>query len=143
MKARLVAVTATAILAVSAVVAFAAPVLQPGTTTAPHGDRGTCTGCHTYAMPPVVTPPVVTPPVVTRRSSPRRSSPRRSSPRRSSPRRSSRLPTLMATTTAIDDDANKSDHEKKHKAKKSTHKKHHKAKRHAKKSHKHSKRSRD
>ena len=64
-KAKLVALAATAIVAVSVAAAFAAPVLQPGVTTPPHGARGTCTNCHTYATPPVVTPPVVTPPVVT------------------------------------------------------------------------------
>jgi hypothetical protein len=64
-KVKLVSLAATAIVAVSVATAFAAPVLQPGTTVAPHGARGTCTGCHTYATPPVVTPPVVTPPGVT------------------------------------------------------------------------------
>jgi hypothetical protein len=64
-KVKLVALAATAIVAVSVATAFAAPVLQPGTTVPAHGARGTCTNCHTYATPPVVTPPVVTPPVVT------------------------------------------------------------------------------
>jgi hypothetical protein len=64
-KIKLVSLVATAIVAVSVATAFAAPVLQPGTTVPPHGPRGTCTDCHTYATPPVVTPPVVTPPAVT------------------------------------------------------------------------------
>jgi hypothetical protein len=64
-KVKLVSLAATAIVAVSVATALAAPVLQPGTTVAPHGNRGTCTDCHTYAAPPVVTPPDVTPPVVT------------------------------------------------------------------------------
>jgi hypothetical protein len=55
-KAGLVALAATALVA--------APVLQPGVTSAP-GMTGVCTDCHVYATPPVVTPPVVTPPVVT------------------------------------------------------------------------------
>ncbi len=63
-KFKLVGLAATALVAASVAAAFAAPVLQPGTTVPPHGDRGTCTSCHTYATP-VVTPPVVTPPVVT------------------------------------------------------------------------------
>jgi hypothetical protein len=63
-KAKLVAITATAILALSVTTAFGASVLQPGVTSAP-GMSGVCTDCHTYAKPPVVTPPVVTPPVVT------------------------------------------------------------------------------
>jgi hypothetical protein len=64
-KVKLVSLVAAAIVAVSVASAFAAPVLQPGTTVPTHGPRGTCTDCHTYATPPVVTPPVVTPPVVT------------------------------------------------------------------------------
>jgi hypothetical protein len=134
-KARLVAVTATAILAVSVAAAFAAPVLQPGTTTAPHGNRGTCTGCHTYATPPVVTPPVVTPPVVT----PPVVTPPVVTPPVVTP------PNADGEHDGDHDGADKGDHESDHHAKKSAHKKHHKAKHHANKSRKgeHSKRSRD
>ena len=64
-KVKLVSLTAAALVAVSVATAFAAPVLQPGTTSGPHDSRGTCTDCHSYATVPVVTPPVVTPPVVT------------------------------------------------------------------------------
>ena len=63
-KAGLVALASIAIVAVFVATALAAPVLQPGVTSAP-GMSGVCTNCHTYATPPVVTPPVVTPPVVT------------------------------------------------------------------------------
>jgi hypothetical protein len=47
-------------------VAFAAPVLQPGVTSAP-GMSGVCTDCHTYATPPAssggtATPTPSTPP---------------------------------------------------------------------------------
>ena len=63
-KAGLVALASIAIVAVFVATAFAAPVLQPGVTSAP-GMSGVCTNCHTYAKPPVVTPPVVTPPTVT------------------------------------------------------------------------------
>jgi hypothetical protein len=69
-KAGLVALTAIALVAASVATALAAPVLQPGVTSAP-GMSGVCTDCHVYATPPaptpppVVTPPVVTPPVVT------------------------------------------------------------------------------
>jgi len=63
-KAGLVALASIAIVAVFVATALAAPVLQPGVTSAP-GMSGVCTDCHTYAKPPVVTPPVVTPPVVT------------------------------------------------------------------------------
>ena len=63
-KAWLVALAATALVAASVATALAAPVLQPGVTSAP-GMSGVCTDCHVYATPPVVTPPVVTPPVVT------------------------------------------------------------------------------
>jgi hypothetical protein len=63
-KAGLVALAATALVAASVATALAAPVLQPGVTSAP-GMSGVCTDCHVYATAPVVTPPVVTPPVVT------------------------------------------------------------------------------
>ena len=67
-KAGIVALATCAIVAIFAATAFAAPVLQPGVTSAP-GMSGVCTDCHVYASapttPPVVTPPVVTPPVVT------------------------------------------------------------------------------
>jgi hypothetical protein len=63
-KAGLVAFAAMALVAASVATALAAPVLQPGVTSAP-GMSGVCTDCHVYATPPVVTPPVVTPPVVT------------------------------------------------------------------------------
>ena len=63
-KAGLVALASIAIVAVFVATAFAAPVLQPGVTSAP-GMSGVCTNCHAYAKPPVVTPPVVTPPAVT------------------------------------------------------------------------------
>jgi hypothetical protein len=59
-KALIVAATAILAIAVTAGVAFAAPVLQPGVTSAP-GMSGVCTDCHTYATAPT-TPPVVTPP---------------------------------------------------------------------------------
>lgn len=50
LKKKVAAVTAAAavIVALFAAVAVAAPVLQPGTTSAP-GMSGTCTNCHTYA----------------------------------------------------------------------------------------------
>jgi hypothetical protein len=54
-KAILVGATALAIVALSAAVALAAPVLQPGTTSAP-GMSGTCTDCHTYAKPATAAP---------------------------------------------------------------------------------------
>jgi hypothetical protein len=67
-KAGIVALTATAIVVIFVATALAAPVLQPGVTSAP-GMSGVCTDCHVYAKtpatPPVVTPPVVTPPTVT------------------------------------------------------------------------------
>jgi hypothetical protein len=47
-KAALVGALAALVLALTVGVAFAAPVLQPGTTSAP-GMSGTCTNCHTYA----------------------------------------------------------------------------------------------
>jgi hypothetical protein len=100
-KALFVGLAATALVA--------APVLQPGTTIPPHGARGTCTNCHTYATPPVVTPPVVTPPGVT--------------------------PPVITPPVVTPPDAGEShdgDHETEHVAKKAVHKKHH-SKKHAKK----------
>lgn len=47
-KAIVAAAVALVALAITAGAAFAAPVLQPGTTSAP-GMSGTCTNCHTYA----------------------------------------------------------------------------------------------
>ena len=49
-KAEFAAAAAVVIVALSAAAAFAAPVLAPGTTSAP-GMSGTCTDCHTYAQP--------------------------------------------------------------------------------------------
>jgi len=63
-KAAIVVVIAMALIALSAAIALGAPVLQPGTTSAP-GMSGVCTDCHVYATTPVVTPPVVTPPSTT------------------------------------------------------------------------------
>ena len=51
-KAIVVAIAVTAIVAGSVASAFAAPVLQPGVTSAP-GMSGVCTDCHVYATPPV------------------------------------------------------------------------------------------
>ena len=62
-KAKLVAIAATAILALSVATVFGATVLQPGVRSAP-GMSGVCTNCHVYAKPAVVKPPVVKPPVV-------------------------------------------------------------------------------
>ena len=55
---RLVAVIAAVVVvgALAAGAAFAAPVLQPGQTSAP-GMSGTCTNCHTYAKPAVAVAP--------------------------------------------------------------------------------------
>ena len=50
-KAAIAGATAVFVLAMTAAVAFAAPVLQPGVTSAP-GMSGTCTNCHTYASTP-------------------------------------------------------------------------------------------
>jgi hypothetical protein len=51
-KKLVVTVAATiVVVALSAGVAFAAPVLQPGRTSGPHNSRGTCSNCHTYAAP--------------------------------------------------------------------------------------------
>lgn len=49
-KAAFAVAIAIIVVAMSAVAAFAAPVLQPGVTSAP-GMSGTCTDCHTYAKP--------------------------------------------------------------------------------------------
>lgn len=49
-KAVLAAAIAVVAIAITAGAAFAAPVLQPGVTSAP-GMSGTCTNCHTYAQP--------------------------------------------------------------------------------------------
>ena len=54
-KAAITGVAAIAILMLSAAVAIAAPVLQPGQTSAP-GMSGTCTNCHTYAKPAAPAP---------------------------------------------------------------------------------------
>jgi hypothetical protein len=51
----IVAVSGAFVLALSAAAAFAAPVLQPGVTSAP-GMSGTCTNCHTYASGSSSTP---------------------------------------------------------------------------------------
>lgn len=61
-KSMVAAFVAIAILAASAAAAFAAPVLQPGTTSAP-GMSGTCTDCHTYATAaaPAAKPKVLMP----------------------------------------------------------------------------------
>lgn len=55
-KAAVAAAIAAVVLAVTAAAAFAAPVLQPGTTSAP-GMSGTCTDCHTYAKPAATVAP--------------------------------------------------------------------------------------
>ena len=54
---RFVAVMAAMVVigALTAGAAFAAPVLQPGQTSAP-GMSGTCTNCHTYAKAPAAAP---------------------------------------------------------------------------------------
>ncbi|MDR3686015.1 MAG: hypothetical protein P4L93_03525 [Coriobacteriia bacterium] len=59
---KLIAVVAAVVVvgALAAGVAFAAPVLQPGQTSAP-GMSGTCTDCHTYAKATSITAPVATP----------------------------------------------------------------------------------
>lgn len=62
-KAAIVGVMAVAIIALSAANAFAAPVLQPGTTSAP-GMSGTCTDCHTYAKPASAPKPAAPKPAV-------------------------------------------------------------------------------
>ncbi|MGZ4930896.1 MAG: hypothetical protein ACXV48_07900, partial [Halobacteriota archaeon] len=49
-KAAIVAAIAAIAFVLTAATAFAAPVLQPGTTSYP-GMHGTCTNCHTYAKP--------------------------------------------------------------------------------------------
>jgi hypothetical protein len=49
-KALLAGAIAAVVTALFAGAAIAAPVLQPGTTSAP-GMSGTCTNCHTYAKP--------------------------------------------------------------------------------------------
>ena len=49
-KIVIVGMVAALALVLSAGAAFAAPVLAPGTTSAP-GMSGTCTDCHTYATP--------------------------------------------------------------------------------------------
>jgi hypothetical protein len=54
-KAAIAGMMALAILALTAAVAVAAPVLQPGQTSAP-GMSGTCTNCHTYAKSVVAKP---------------------------------------------------------------------------------------
>lgn len=54
-RAVMIAATAVAVIALSAAAAFAAPVLQPGQTSAP-GMHGTCTDCHTYAKAVAATP---------------------------------------------------------------------------------------
>jgi hypothetical protein len=54
-KAAIVAAIAAVATAAFAGTAFAAPVLQPGVTSAP-GMSGVCTDCHTYAKPAVAKP---------------------------------------------------------------------------------------
>jgi len=55
-KAAIVAAVAAIVFVLTAATAFAAPVLQPGTTSAP-GMSGTCTDCHTYAAAPKTATP--------------------------------------------------------------------------------------
>jgi hypothetical protein len=57
-KAAIAAICAAAASAIFAGTVFAAPVLQPGTTSAP-GMSGTCTNCHTYAKPAAAAKPAV------------------------------------------------------------------------------------
>ena len=54
-KAAIVGAVAALAFVLSAATAFAAPVLKPGTTSAP-GMSGTCTDCHTYAKAASATP---------------------------------------------------------------------------------------
>jgi hypothetical protein len=121
-KTWLVAIAATAFMAVTVATAFAAPVLQPGVTSAP-GMSGVCSDCHTYATPPVVTPPVVTPPVVT--------TPVATPPGVTPPVVTS--PVVTASTAGEDHHEDGADE---HVAKQAAHTKHHKARRH-KKAHRH------
>jgi hypothetical protein len=54
-RAAVVFAGAAVVVMVGASAAFAAPVLQPGQTSAP-GMSGTCTDCHTYAKPAAAKP---------------------------------------------------------------------------------------